>query len=71
MQKDLTYGEDVRGDHALFIESKHFIDGGWKLDKEAREFTKNKSATFFRVIEDGEEQSGHGWIENGEIVQWG
>lgn len=71
MQKDLTYGEDVRGDHALFIERSHFQKNGWELDEEAYEFTKNKSATFFRVIEDGEEQSSHGWIEEGKVVQWG
>lgn len=71
MQKDLTYGEDVRGDHALFIERSHIQRNGIDLDEEAYEFTKNKSATFFRVIEDGEEQSGHGWIEEGKIIQWG
>ncbi len=67
-QKDLTYGTDIRGDYALFIEEKHFIEG-WKLDDEA---TKAAGGlTFFRVIRNGVQQHGHGWIENGEIVQWG
>ena len=27
---------------------------------------------YFRIIdENGERQSGHGWIEKGRIVQWG
>ncbi|MFA5366660.1 MAG: hypothetical protein WC333_02150 [Dehalococcoidia bacterium] len=66
--EDLTYDIDVRGDYALFIEKKHFIEE-WKLDNEAREAAGG--ITFFRVIRDGVQQSGHGWIENGEIVQWG
>lgn len=70
MQQDLTQGTDVRGDYALFIEEKHFIDGG-DLDEEAKSFTENMDATFFRVISNGKEQSGHGWIEKGEIFQWG
>ena len=69
MREDLTYGEDARGDHALFIDEKHFLDNGWKLDNTAKEAAG--SLTFFRVISGGEEQSGHGWIEDGEIVQWG
>lgn len=68
-KEDLTYGEDVRGDHALFIERKHI--NGWDLDEEAQAFTEGKSPTFFRVIENGEQQSGHGWIEDGKIIQWG
>lgn len=71
MKQDLTYGIDVRGDEALFIEEKHFIDAGWELDDEAYTQLEDCSPTFFRVIKDGEEQSGHGWIEKGEIVQWG
>lgn len=61
---------DVRGDYALFIEEKHF-----KNYSELDEYTKNQllncDATFFRVIRNGEQTSSHGWIENGEIVQWG
>jgi hypothetical protein len=66
--EDLTTGIDCRGDNALFIEAKHFIDG-WSLDQEAQVVTQD--LTFFRVINDGFEQSGHGWAENGEIFQWG
>lgn len=69
MHEDLSYGTDKRGDNALFIEEKHFINKGWELDEEAKEAAG--SLTMFRVIKNGEEQSGHGWIEDGEIVQWG
>jgi hypothetical protein len=68
MKEDLTQGTDGRGDNALFIDSKHFIDG-WELDAEAQKKTQN--LIFFRVIENGFEQSGHGWAENGVIIQWG
>jgi hypothetical protein len=67
-QKDLTYGTDIRGDYALFIERKHFVDG-WELDTEAKNAARG--LTFFRMIENGVQQSSHGWIENDEIVQWG
>lgn len=70
MEKDLTYGTDLRGDYALFIEAKHFPDG-WSVDDQVKKFTKNNDATFFRVIHNGKQQGGHGWIENGEIIQWG
>lgn len=70
MQEDLTTGTDLRGDKALFIESKHFKDNSWELDDEAAE-AAGSGPTFFRVIENGEEQSGHGWIEDGKIFQWG
>lgn len=69
MIEDLTYGEDARGDEALFIDEKHFLDNGWKLDNTAKAVAN--SLTFFRVISGGEQKSGHGWIEDGEIVQWG
>ena len=71
MQQDLTFGEDVRGDHALFLEDKHIMRDGWNLDDEATQFTVDRGALFFRVIIGGEEQHGHGWIEDGKIIQWG
>jgi len=30
--EDLSYGTDVRGDGAFFIEEKHFVSDGWELD---------------------------------------
>ena len=69
-KKDLTKGEDVRGDHALFIERKHFQKGN-ALDWETFELTKDSEAVFFRIIENGEQQHSHGWIERGQIIQWG
>jgi hypothetical protein len=66
--EDLTYDNDIRGDYALFIDAKHFLDE-WELDDETKKLVGSK-LTFFRVIQDGE-QGNHGWIENGEIIQWG
>jgi ribosomal protein L37AE/L43A len=70
-KKDLEAGMDVRGDDALFIKEKHIH--GWNLDKEAKEVVRGIDfPVFFRVIaEDGTQLSGHGYIENGKIVQWG
>jgi len=61
---------DVRGDYALFIEEKHFKDD-WELDEYTKNSLLNCEPTFFRVINDGVQTSSHGWIENGEIIQWG
>jgi hypothetical protein len=68
--EDLSFDFDVRGDYALFIEEKHFTRDD-DLNEETKKQFLNCEATFFRVIDNGEQQSGHGWIENGEIVQWG
>ena len=68
--EDLSFDFDVRGDYALFIEEKHFTRND-DLDEETKKQFVNCEATFFRVIDNGEQQSGHGWIEDGEIVQWG
>lgn len=73
--KDLTYGEDIRYDYALFIEDKHF-PSEWEIDAKVKSFMKketdNKEHVFyFRVIHNGEQQRGHGYIQNGEIIQWG
>ena len=68
--EDLSFDFDVRGDYALFIEEKHFTSND-DLDEETKKQFVNCEATFFRVIDNGEQQSCHGWIEDGEIVQWG
>jgi len=68
-EQDLTQGVDIRGDEAAFIEEKHFKND-WELDDEAKD-ALGSGVYFFRVVRNGEQQSGHGWIENGEIVQWG
>ena len=68
-EQDLTQGVDIRGDEAAFIEEKHFKND-WELDDEAKN-ALGSGVYFFRVVRNGEQQSGHGWIENGEIVQWG
>ena len=68
-EQDLTQGVDIRGDEAAFIEEKHFKND-WELDDEAKA-ALGSGVYFFRVVRNGEQQSGHGWIENGEIIQWG
>jgi hypothetical protein len=65
---DLTFGTDKRGDDALFIDRSHI--NGWDVDSTVKDLIGD-NLTFFRVIEDGEERSGHGWIEDGKIIQWG
>jgi hypothetical protein len=69
--KDLSIGIDLRGDEALFIERRHIIHDGWTLDDEVREAIQGSHIIYFRVIDDGEYSSSHGWIEDGRIVQWG
>ena len=67
-KKDLSYGIDVRGDRAYFIEEKHVI-GAWKVDKKAS--TGKKESVFFRLLRKGEQLPSHGWLADDEIVQWG
>jgi len=69
--EDLSYGTDIRGDYALFIEAKHFIGNGWELDAQTKEQLRGCNPTFFRAISKGKQLQSHGWIEDGEIVQWG
>jgi hypothetical protein len=67
-KQDLTQDMDCRGDYAMFIEEKHFTSE-WELDSKAK--SETRGLMLFRVIRNGVEQSSHGWIDNGEIVQWG
>lgn len=69
---DMTFGYDARGDYALFIDKKRMKDSDG-FNEETTEYLKNKirEATFFRLIDGGEQLRSHGWIENGKIVQWG
>ena len=66
---DLTFGTDLRGDYALFIDEKHFSEDQWSVDDEVAK--KANQPTFFRVIRNGKQQGGHGWVERNEIIQWG
>lgn len=67
---DLTFGNDVRGDYALFIDLKHFLSD-CEVDDVVKQISINRGeAIFFRVIHEGE-QGSHGWLEDGEIIQWG
>jgi hypothetical protein len=68
--EDFSKDTDIRGDYALFIEAKHFDKYG-DLNHEAQKRLKGCQPTFFRVILNGEQQGGHGWIEDGKIIQWG
>ena len=69
--EDWDEGQDARGDYATFIESKHIVGDGWSLSKEGQELMAGCEPTFFRLLMDGVQHSSHGWIEDGEIVQWG
>ena len=71
-KKDFEQSKDQRGDEAVFIEARHFING--ELDETAKKYIQinfKNETFFFRVIRDGVQQGSHGWIENGEIFQWG
>ena len=68
--EDFSKDTDIRGDYALFIEAKNFTPRS-DLKPEAKQRMKGCQPTFFRVIVDGKQQHSHGWIEDGEIVQWG
>jgi hypothetical protein len=70
IKEDLSFGDDIRGDEALFIEDKHF--DGDDVDNEVKSFILemindgeirlDEKIIFFRVIEDGIETDSHGWL---------
>lgn len=74
-KEDLTMDIDKRGDVALFIEERHFIDD--ELDDEMKDFLSDldDDMIFFRIIKNGRETQSYGWIEVDDdeikIVQWG
>lgn len=75
-KKDLEQGTDKVGDIALFIEERHFQDNGWEVDNTTKKYIqlnmKHAEDIFFRVIKNGVQQNGHGWInKRGEVIQWG
>jgi len=75
-KKDLERGTDNRGDNALFIEERHFKEDGWTLDNTTKKYIqlnlKGEDNIYFRVIKNGVQQNGHGWIDgDGDIFQWG
>ena len=67
---DLTFGTDVRGDHALFMEEKHIGMDGWEIDEEAQSVAGD-GLHFFRILSNGIQKHGHGWIDKGRICRWG
>jgi len=73
LHDDLSSGDTLGDEWAIFIEDKHFVDE-WNLDKETSAYLKKtygKESEYFIVIHNGAEQHGHGFIKNGKIVQWG
>jgi len=66
---DLSHGDDARGDWVYFIEGKHFSDDEWSVDDQAR--TNSSDPEFFRVLHNGVQEHGHGWIKDNRIIQWG
>ena len=71
MAIDLTYGEDLANQtEALFIDDSHFISE-FEFDDEVKKFVKGRTdVIYFVILHDGKEGN-HGYIENGEIMQWG
>lgn len=65
--KDLSFGIDQEGDHALFIDETR-IDGH-KVDKEVKNVI-GTDAVYFRALVDGKESSVHGWIKKKRIVMF-
>ena len=68
--EDLSSDIDIRGDYALFIDIKHFTKIS-DLNDETKKRFKGCKPTFFRVIKNGKQTNSHGWIQDGEIIQWG
>lgn len=68
--EDFGKDTDIRGDFATFIEARHFTQSD-DLDEQTMKRFKGCQPTYFRVILNGKQESGHGWIEDGEIIQWG
>jgi hypothetical protein len=66
--KDLSFCRDHNGDDGFNIERSHIH--GWDVDEAVKEAT-GTHITYFRVIQDGILTGKHGWLENGEIIQWG
>ena len=74
-KEDLTFGDDIRGDEALFIEDKHF--DGDDVDDEVKSFIvemikdgeiyEDEEILFFRIIKYGEETDSHGWLSVSKI----
>jgi len=71
MEEDLTYGLDVGGDRAFFIHQKHFLSE-WEVDEKVKRISRNNGGVLmFRIILSNGEQGNNGYLENGEIIQWG
>ena len=70
--RDLSSGIDVGGNDAVFIHAKHFISE-WEVDEEVKTYSKNRNELVYFVVwyPDRNEQGAHGYLEDGEIVQWG
>jgi hypothetical protein len=70
--EDLSYGFDAGQNYALFIHAKHFLSE-WEVDDQVKHLSRAlKDATYFVVWYPEENRQGaHGWLENGEIIQWG
>ena len=70
--RDLSFGLDVGGNYALFIHAKHFLSE-WEVDEQVKQFSKNRNEPTYFVVwyPDRNKQGAHGWLEDGEITQWG
>lgn len=78
-REDLTFGEDMRGAVALFVDSKHLVEpGGYylgRMDEAVARIVEEQTdceSVFFRLLENGRETGSHGWVgAKGAVEQWG
>ena len=70
--EDLSYGLDAGQNHALFIYAKHFLSE-WEVDEHVKKISRNRNEPIYFVVwyPEDNEQGAHGWLEDGEIIQWG
>lgn len=74
-QRDLTWGIDVRGDTAIFIDCRHLREDGWSFDDAVTGYLRHANGVetvFFRLIEGGRETARHGWVhmQTGKVERW-
>ena len=70
-EKDLSFGCDISGSYGIFIHIKHF-QSEWEVDEQVKKISRNyNDVLMFRLIKTNGEYGNNGYLENGEIIQWG
>lgn len=71
-KQDLTFGPDIRGDWAFFVERRHLLPDGLTFDNEVnRRGVGVLNPVFFRIIQNGVQQTSHGFLGQVFIPQYG